>query len=184
MFNINIINEYIALGGNIGDVRLTLLRAIAMLAQKPIIRIAAISKLYRTKAVGGPSGQPDYLNAAIRVQTSLSAHDLLTRCQEIETDLGRVRKEHWGARTIDLDLLVYGDEVVEDERLQLPHPRIADRLFVLAPLADIAPKDLKLEPNSLTLEAIIRRTTTDQGVSIASFRDQTRSLWPWELTNS
>jgi 2-amino-4-hydroxy-6-hydroxymethyldihydropteridine diphosphokinase len=184
MFNINIVNAYIALGGNIGEVRLTLLRAIAMLAQKPIIRIVAISKLYQTGAVGGPSGQPDYLNTAVRVQTSLSAHDLLTRCQEIETVLGRVRNERWGPRTIDLDLLVYGDEVVDDDRLQLPHPRLADRLFVLAPLADIAPKDLKPEPNSMTLEALIRRTTADQGVSIASFRDQTRVQWPWELTNT
>jgi len=88
--------------------------------------------------------QPDFLNAVAAVETSLSARDLLDLCLDRERALKRVRKERWGPRTIDIDLLIYGDERIEEGDLQVPHPRMKDRAFVLAPLLEIAP-DLSLD---------------------------------------
>jgi 2-amino-4-hydroxy-6-hydroxymethyldihydropteridine diphosphokinase len=88
----------------------------------------------------GPQDQPDYVNAVLEIETELSAHGLLDKLQEIERIHGRVRKRHWGERTLDLDLLLFGDVVIDDERLKVPHPGIAERAFVLYPLAEIAPE--------------------------------------------
>jgi 2-amino-4-hydroxy-6-hydroxymethyldihydropteridine diphosphokinase len=103
----------------------------------PQIELIAVSSWYQTAPIGPP--QPDYLNGCATVKTSLRALDLLTILQAIETDFGRVRREVWGARTLDLDLLLYDNLIVDLPTLQIPHPRMLERAFVLIPLAEIAP---------------------------------------------
>ncbi|WP_448097114.1 2-amino-4-hydroxy-6-hydroxymethyldihydropteridine diphosphokinase [Luteibacter yeojuensis] len=129
----------IGLGGNLGDVRQRLDAAIDHLAVQPGIVLAGCSRFYRTPPWGLVE-QPDFVNAAIAVDTTLSPHALLDVLLEAERTFGRVRDgERWGPRTLDLDLLLYGDLVLDDIRLRLPHPRIAERAFVLLPLADLDP---------------------------------------------
>jgi 2-amino-4-hydroxy-6-hydroxymethyldihydropteridine diphosphokinase len=133
-----IVRALIGLGGNLGEVRERLDAAIAALGALPGVAVVARSRFYRT-APWGPVAQPDFVNAAIAVETSLPALDLLDALLATERAFGRVRDgERWGPRTLDLDLLAYGDDVIDDERLNVPHPRIAERAFVLMPLADIA----------------------------------------------
>lgn len=127
----------IGLGGNLGDAPATLLRALAALHATPGIELQACSPLYRSHAIG-PSGQPDYANAVALLATTLSAHDLLDVLQAIEQGEGRVRELRWGARTLDLDLLLYGTCEIHDERLTVPHAELIRRNFVLQPLADVA----------------------------------------------
>jgi 2-amino-4-hydroxy-6-hydroxymethyldihydropteridine diphosphokinase len=131
---------FIALGGNIGDVRATFNRAIAMVCDGAEVRLAARSSDYRTPP-WGVTEQPPFVNAVIAVATSLPLHDLLARLQACEHALGRDRatERRWGPRAIDLDLLAYGDLVLDDPDLTLPHPRMFERAFVLVPLAEIAP---------------------------------------------
>jgi len=125
------------LGGNLGDVGATLLAARSALAQLPQTVLMACSSLYQTAAIG-PGVQADYLNAAVVVATDLPADRLLQQMHVIEAQFGRERSERWGARTLDLDLLAYGDCCCDDDHLQLPHPRMAERLFVLLPLLEVA----------------------------------------------
>lgn len=131
---------FIALGGNVGDVRSTFNRAIAMLCDGEKVRLDARSSDYRTPP-WGRTDQPQYINAVIAVTTSLGPHELLARAQECERALGRDRahEQRWGPRTIDIDLLAYDDLVVTDAELTLPHPYLFERGFVLVPLAEIAP---------------------------------------------
>jgi len=128
----------IAFGGNLGEVRETFLQARSDLANSRDISVTAISKLYRTPPLG-PPGQPDYFNAVISIETRLAPLALLKRLQRIENSHGRVRGERWGARTLDLDIIAYAGETCDSEYLTLPHPRIAERMFVLRPLCDIDP---------------------------------------------
>jgi 2-amino-4-hydroxy-6-hydroxymethyldihydropteridine diphosphokinase len=131
---------FIALGGNIGDVRATFDRAIAIVCDGAEVRLAARSSDYRTPP-WGVTEQPPFVNAVIAVTTSLPPHDLLARLQACERALGRERatERRWGPRAIDLDLLAYGDLVLDDPDLTLPHPRLFERAFVLVPLSEIAP---------------------------------------------
>jgi len=131
---------FIALGGNIGDVRATFDRAVAMLCDGAAVRLKARSSDYRTPP-WGVTDQPSFINAVIAVSTSLAPHRLLARALEIERALGRDRagERRWGPRTIDLDLLAYDDLTLHDPDLMLPHPRLFERAFVLVPLAEIAP---------------------------------------------
>ncbi|MEL7510573.1 MAG: 2-amino-4-hydroxy-6-hydroxymethyldihydropteridine diphosphokinase [Cyanobacteria bacterium J06554_3] len=126
----------IALGSNLGDSRQILLDAIQAIDTSAQISVTARSHLYQTAPVGPP--QPDYINACITVTTSLSAWELLYRLLSIENQFGRVRKERWGARSLDLDLLFYGDRIIDLPQLSVPHPRLHERPFVLIPLMDIA----------------------------------------------
>ncbi|MFC4638937.1 2-amino-4-hydroxy-6-hydroxymethyldihydropteridine diphosphokinase [Deinococcus hohokamensis] len=126
-----------ALGANLGDALETLRWALAELARLGEVR--AVSGLYRTAPVGGPPGQPDYLNAVVRLQTSLDAPALLRALHAAEAQAGRIRHERWAARVLDLDLLLYGTQVLDDPGLTLPHPRAWERAFVLRPLADLNP---------------------------------------------
>lgn len=143
---------YIALGANLGQPRETLRWAVERLAL--LGRVEAVSRLYRTAPVGGPAGQPDYFNAALRLRTGLGPLPLLEAMHAIEARAGRVREVRWAARTLDLDLIVYQSfaqagvmqaeaepsSVVQDTpRLTLPHPRAWQRGFVLAPLRDLEP---------------------------------------------
>ena len=128
----------IALGGNLGDSRRILSEAITQLNQTPEVEVVARSHFYRTAPVGPP--QPDYINACVLIRTTLSPPVLLGQLLAIENQFGRVRQERWGARSLDLDLLFYGDRTLNIPGLTVPHPRLQDRAFVLVPLADIAPK--------------------------------------------
>ncbi len=132
-------SAYIALGSNLGDRELNLLRAIAEIGGLPGTKITALSGFYDTQPVG-PVEQANFLNAALRVETSLSPHQLLAELQQIETEkFGRERTVRWGPRSIDLDILLYGDHTVSGRELTIPHPRLHERRFVLVPLVEIAP---------------------------------------------
>ncbi|QHG20000.1 2-amino-4-hydroxy-6-hydroxymethyldihydropteridine diphosphokinase [Nostoc sp. ATCC 53789] len=127
----------VALGSNIGDSQIILEAAIKSLAQTPGILLEAKSRWYKTKAVGPP--QPDYLNGCVTLQVEMLPQQLLEILLGIEQQFGRVRQERWGPRTLDLDLLLFDDFIVDTPNLQIPHPRMRDRAFVLVPLAEIAP---------------------------------------------
>lgn len=129
---------YVALGANLGDPAAQLETAITHMARLPQTQLLARSRLYRTAPLG-PAGQPDYCNAVAALETALEPEPLLDALQGIESELGRVRGEHWGARHLDLDLLMHGSTRCESPRLSLPHPELANRRFVLQPLAEIAP---------------------------------------------
>jgi 2-amino-4-hydroxy-6-hydroxymethyldihydropteridine diphosphokinase len=130
----------LALGGNVGDVRSTFDRAVAMLDDGATVRLTARSSDYRTPP-WGVTDQPSFVNAVIAVATSLTPHELFARAVAVERALGRDRRnEHrWGPRTIDIDLLAYDDLTLNDADLTLPHRRLFERGFVLVPLAEIAP---------------------------------------------
>lgn len=134
-------SAYLAIGGNLGDRLGFLTEAVRRLHRLPRTRVIEASSVYETDPVG--PAQPDFLNAAVHLDTTLSPHELLAECQRIEAALGRVRDERWGPRTIDLDLLWYDNTTLADATLTLPHPRMSERSFVLTPLAEIAP-DLPL----------------------------------------
>jgi 2-amino-4-hydroxy-6-hydroxymethyldihydropteridine diphosphokinase len=129
---------YVALGSNLGDSRQQLLDAIEALAALPHTQVIARSNIYRTPP-WGMADQPDFLNAVVTLETALEPHALLEALLRIERAAGRQRNgERWGPRTLDLDLLHVVGKTVNDERLTLPHPHIADRAFVLLPLRDVA----------------------------------------------
>lgn len=133
------IRAAIALGANLGDAPATVLAAFERLAALPQSRLVATSPRYRTAPVGY-ADQPDFINAAALIETALSPHELLRALLSIEQDCGRERSFRNAPRTLDLDLLVYGDQQLADDDLVLPHPRLGERAFVLGPLADIAPE--------------------------------------------
>ena len=127
---------YIALGSNLGDRAQNIHAAAAALNAHAQVSSVRLSSLHETPAVGPP--QPSYLNAAAEAETTLSPRQLLELCQQIENDLGRVRAVKWGPRPIDLDIVLYGDQVVDQPDLKIPHPLMHERAFVLEPLAEIA----------------------------------------------
>lgn len=132
------IDAYLGLGSNLGDREAMLRAAIAALEAAPGVRVTAISSLYETPP-WGPVPQGPYLNACVALETTLSPRELLTLCLVIERDHGRERAIRWGPRTLDMDVLLYGDETINEEGLIVPHPRMSERAFVLVPLAEIAP---------------------------------------------
>lgn len=142
---------YIALGSNLGD-REGFLR----LAVRGLGNVTKMSDVYETDPVGGPDDQGPYLNMVVEVETSLDPYALLRRCQGIEAEAMRQRMVRWGPRTLDVDIVAYDDIAVDSEDLTIPHPRFAERRFVLQPLADIAPElcpegwDEALEPGGIT----------------------------------
>jgi 3-oxoacyl-[acyl-carrier protein] reductase len=131
---------YIALGSNQGNRREFLDRAIQALQEHSDIEVTQLSSFYETAAVGGPPGQPSFLNAAAELKTDLSPRELLDALLEVERTLGRIRRERHGPRTIDLDLLLYDDQVIHEPGLIVPHPAMHERWFVLTPLGEIAPR--------------------------------------------
>jgi len=128
---------FIGLGSNLENPVAQIASAITALNEYDEIDVIAQSSLYSSPPMG-PQDQPDYINAVVEIDTTLFAHSLLDALQNIEQQQGRVRQRHWGERTIDLDLLVYGSNILDDERLKVPHPGVAERAFVLYPLAEIA----------------------------------------------
>ncbi|MGJ3253643.1 MAG: 2-amino-4-hydroxy-6-hydroxymethyldihydropteridine diphosphokinase [Elainellaceae cyanobacterium] len=127
----------IALGGNLGHPKTTLESALEAIAHTPGVVLGAHSRFYETVAVGPP--QPNFLNACALVSTDLTARELLHVLLDIEAQFGRIRRERWGPRSLDLDLLLFDDQIVRLPHLQVPHPRMNERAFVLVPLADVAP---------------------------------------------
>ncbi len=144
---------YIGLGSNLGEPEHQLRTALRALDRIPATRLLQPSSFYRSRAVG-PGEQPDYLNAVAALETGLSPHELLDHLQRIELEQGRVRSLHWGPRTLDLDILLYDDREICDRRLTVPHPRLAERNFVLHPLAEITGDDLRL-PGGIVLGALL-----------------------------
>lgn len=128
---------YLGLGSNVGDREEYVEQAIFLLDKNPNVQLLKHSSNYETEPEGGGS-QPPFINAAVSLKTKLSPHKLLELCQEIEATLGREREVEWGPRTIDIDILLYGNEIVSDDKLQIPHPLMHERLFVLKPLREIA----------------------------------------------
>jgi len=130
----------VGLGANLGDAKASVLAAIAVLDQLPQTHLLRASKLYRTPA-WGHTEQPDFINAVALLKTGLGARVLLDRLLAVERDFGRVRAsgERWGPRTLDLDLLLFGLDVIDEPGLQVPHPHLHERAFALLPLAEIAP---------------------------------------------
>jgi 2-amino-4-hydroxy-6-hydroxymethyldihydropteridine diphosphokinase len=137
---------YLSLGGNIGDPAATMAAALRMIDDAPGTRVLAVSSLYRTPP-WGKLDQPEFRNAAAALGTSHSPRGLLELCLDVERRLKRERKERWGPRLVDLDILLFGDRQVAEPGLEIPHPRMLERAFVLVPLAEIAP-DLMLAGQS------------------------------------
>jgi 2-amino-4-hydroxy-6-hydroxymethyldihydropteridine diphosphokinase len=131
------IEAYIALGSNLGDRMANLGLAVDRLAREPGFALRLVSHSYESEAVGPP--QPRYLNAVAQVGTLLSPRATLQKLQSIEEALGRIRRERWGSREIDLDLVLYGDRTINETGLTVPHPMFTQRAFVLVPLVEIAP---------------------------------------------
>ncbi len=129
---------YLGLGSNLGDRLANLQDGVRSLDARPGITVVRSSRVYETDPVGGPP-QPEYLNAVVEVETSLAPRELLDACRAVEDDLDRVREERWGPRTIDVDVLTYGDEEIDEPDLTIPHPRMHERGFVLAPLLELTP---------------------------------------------
>jgi 2-amino-4-hydroxy-6-hydroxymethyldihydropteridine diphosphokinase len=133
------INAYIGIGSNLGDRQKNIRSAVDRLKHTPGIAVLSISSMLENPAVGGPPDSPPFFNAAAKIETTLGSHALLHQLLEIEKSLGRDRRVKWEPRLIDLDLLLYGDQIVSSQELVVPHPLMHERAFVLRPLAEIAP---------------------------------------------
>jgi 2-amino-4-hydroxy-6-hydroxymethyldihydropteridine diphosphokinase len=131
---------FLGLGSNLGDRRALLTQAVDAL-DWGAVTVVARSRVYETDPVGGPPGQPAFLNQVVELETTLDARALWERCVAVETALGRARdhEERWGPRAIDIDVLLFGEEVVDEPDLTVPHPRLHERRFVLVPLVELAP---------------------------------------------
>jgi 2-amino-4-hydroxy-6-hydroxymethyldihydropteridine diphosphokinase len=127
---------YLGLGANLGDRLENLQRAVALLADCDGIEVLRSSRVYETEPLGGPP-QPKFLNAVVEIDTKLQPRKLLDRCRAVEEELGRERRERWGPRTIDIDILTFGRREVNEPDLVIPHPRMHERGFVLAPLMEL-----------------------------------------------
>lgn len=155
------IRSYIALGSNLEDPVQQVRQAIQELRQLPSSQFVTASSLYRSAPMG-PSDQPDYINAVVAVDTELSPHALLDALQMIEQTHGRQRgPERWGPRTLDLDVLLYGEQYIDDERLTVPHRGIAERAFVLYPLQEIVADDFTI-PGHGELRELISRVASEK----------------------
>jgi 2-amino-4-hydroxy-6-hydroxymethyldihydropteridine diphosphokinase len=156
----NFVSAYVGLGSNVGDSVDLLNRALTAMTALPDTRVVQCSAFYRNPAIGPQ--QPDYVNAVAELITALGPRELLKHLQSIETHHGRDRRreERWGPRTLDLDILLYGDRTMDTEELVLPHPQMTRRAFVLWPLAEIAP-DLRL-PDGQSVKALAQTTDASQ----------------------
>jgi len=158
MQTLNLQTVYLLLGSNLGNRKEILDNAIELITKKIGIIISQ-SKDYETKP-WGMTDQPDFLNLAITIHTKLKPLEILEQTQAIENQLGRVRKEKWGARLIDIDLIFYGNEIIDEPNLKVPHPLMQERDFALIPLAEIAPNFVHpvLEKTILELRELLERT--------------------------
>jgi len=152
---------YLGLGTNLGDREGNLRTALEELDSLPTMERGRTSSIYETAPVG-VTEQPDFLNLVVSVRTPLSPHELLDVLQRVENKMGRVRTVRWGPRVIDLDLLLYGESVVETPELTVPHPRLQERSFVLMPLAEIAPA-VVLPGGTETVEKLLEKLLAKPG---------------------
>lgn len=157
---------YLGIGSNMGERRATLRQARHQLASTPGISHLDVSSLYETEPVGGPAGQGDFLNAVIRLETSLEPLDLWQRCLQIEQAAGRTRTVKNGPRSLDLDILLYGDRCLDTGSLTIPHPRLHERRFVLVPLCDLEPQ-LRHPHSGKTMHELLQ-LLEDNGVKLIS----------------
>ena len=163
------ITAYIALGSNLDNPSLQLQRAVDDLDSVAGIKVTGVSRLYVSKPVG-PQDQPDYCNAAVAVETRLEPLALLDAMQAIENSHGRVRTMRWGARTLDLDMILYGDQIIESKRLTVPHYQMHVRNFVVLPLFDLNP-ELKLPSGKLLAQ--LKNELGSDGIDVMA------SQYPW-----
>ncbi|MBU8807201.1 2-amino-4-hydroxy-6-hydroxymethyldihydropteridine diphosphokinase [Bacillus subtilis] len=154
---------YIALGSNIGDRETYLRQAVALLHQHAAVTVTKVSSIYETDPVGYED-QAQFLNMAVEIKTSLNPFELLELTQQIENELGRTREVRWGPRTADLDILLFNRENIETEQLIVPHPRMYERLFVLAPLAEICQQVEKEATRAETVQEGVRVWKQKSGV--------------------
>jgi len=155
---------YVALGSNIGDREKTLRAAIDLMNGVEGISVLRVSSFHETEPVGGPP-QPNYLNAVAEVETDLPPAGLLAELQRIEHHLGRTREVRWGPRTIDLDILLMGDTIVNEPDLTIPHPRMHERRFVLEPLCELAPD---------AVHPVLKKTVRELLAGTGEFTTKTR----------
>ncbi len=167
------IEAFVGLGSNLGDRLGNLGAAVDRLAREPGFVLRRVSLAYESEPVGPP--QPHYLNAVAQVGTLLSARATLSRLHGIEEALGRVRREKWGSREIDLDLLLFGDSVIEETGLQVPHPLLAQRAFVLEPLCEVAP-DFWHPLLRMTVDELRHRLPAGERGQARAFRPLRRAL--------
>ena len=158
------IKVYIGLVSNLDDPQAQLKKATVALGTIPSSSVVKTSSFYKSKPVG-PQDQPDYINAVVELATGLSAPVLLDYLQGIENEHGRQREQRWGARTLDLDILLFGEEVIHDDRLVVPHVEMHKRGFVLFPLEEIAP-DCVI-PDIGSVHALLQQVNTDDMVKLA-----------------
>ncbi|MCU0652581.1 MAG: 2-amino-4-hydroxy-6-hydroxymethyldihydropteridine diphosphokinase [Candidatus Omnitrophica bacterium] len=128
---------YLGIGSNLGNRRKNIESAVKIINSLKHTKALKLSRIIETKAVGGPSDQPKFLNAALKIRTRLSPLVLLTNLKQIESELGRIKTVRWGPRPIDLDILFYGNRIMNTKQLKIPHPRAFERSFVLKPLSEI-----------------------------------------------
>lgn len=155
------VKAYLGLGSNMGDRAHQLQQAIQIIDRFQHIDVTSVSPIYETEPVGY-TDQPQFLNLCIEIETTLKPQELLKRCLETEQALHRVRKIRWGPRTLDVDILLYGNEIIEEDKLIIPHPRMVERAFVLIPLNDIAskhiePRSQRLIENLVTADSTVKR---------------------------
>ncbi|MBI9017464.1 MAG: 2-amino-4-hydroxy-6-hydroxymethyldihydropteridine diphosphokinase [Phycisphaerae bacterium] len=146
---------YIGIGSNIGDRAAYINKALAILEATPGIILLKMSELFETIPVGGPENQSNFLNGAVMIKCQLPPTTLLELLLNIENKLGRKRQDHWGSRTIDLDILLFNDHIIDLPNLKVPHPLMNQRLFVIEPLAQIAPDAIHPESNK-TISQILQ----------------------------
>lgn len=158
------VTTYLCLGGNLGDRLAALTEALRLLDATPGMRRIACSSVYETEP-WGVTDQPNFLNMVAAYETTLAPVDLLRACQSVEAEVGRVASYRWGPRLIDMDILLYGDQIVDSSEpdLQIPHPRMTQRAFVLVPLAEIAP-DLSVPPQGNTVRRLLDAVAGREGV--------------------
>jgi 2-amino-4-hydroxy-6-hydroxymethyldihydropteridine diphosphokinase len=162
-----VIDAFVGLGSNLGDRLENLATAVALISREPGFALRQASLAYESEPVGPP--QPRYLNAVARIGTLLSPRATLQRLQAIEEQMGRIRRERWGSREIDLDLLLYGDRLVEETGLRIPHPLLEGRAFALVPLAEIAP-DVLHPVSRLTARQLRDRLPPEQLGTVFAYR--------------
>ena len=157
-----LVRAYVGLGANLGDREATIRRAVELLDEPAGVVVVGVSSLRETEP-WGPVEQPRYLNGAVALETDLAPRELLDALLDVERRLGRARddEERWGPRTIDLDLLLYGDLVLDEPGLDVPHPRLHERRFALEPLAELAPD--ALVPGRGTVSELLARSTAAAG---------------------
>lgn len=164
--------SYLGLGTNIGDRIGYINEALKILNSNPNINITKKSKLYETKAWGYKE-QADFLNMCIEIETSLNPYELLNACQAVEKDLNRERKIRWGPRTIDVDILFFNDIILQEENLEIPHPRIKERAFVLIPLIDL---NDKLKIDNISINEYLKSLTTEEREEVKEFIGNEKSI--------